>query len=203
MIIKSIKFTGSYTTLKQCPKADRPEYAFIGRSNVGKSSLINMIADMDGLARTSGTPGKTQTLNFFDINNKWYMVDLPGYGFARTPKKLRESFKNMTEEYLTMRETLQCAFLLIDSCIPPQETDIDFANWMGENNVPFVIAFTKTDRKKADKNKNYVENFKTELLKFWSDFPMYFITSAEKKIGRNEILAFIDDINKKFIPNQT
>jgi GTP-binding protein len=199
MIIKYIKFVGSYTTLKQCPKADRPEYAFIGRSNVGKSSLINMIADIEGLAKTSGTPGKTQMLNFFDVTNKWYMVDLPGYGFAKTPKRLRDAFKKMTEEYLTQRETLQCAFLLIDSCIPPQEADIEFANWMGENNVPFVIAFTKTDRKKADKNKNYVDNFKDELLKYWAEFPSYFVTSSEKKIGRGEILYFINELNKKFI----
>jgi len=198
MIIKSIKFVGSFTNIETCPIADRPEYAFIGRSNVGKSSLINMVTGIEGLARTSSTPGKTQLLNYFDIDKKWYIVDLPGYGFAKTPKQIRKGFKSMTEEYLLQRETLQCAFLLIDSCIPAQEADIEFANWMGENGVPFVIAFTKTDRKKAHKNENFLENFQAEFLKHWEVFPTYFITSAENKVGQTEILHFIEDINKVF-----
>jgi GTP-binding protein len=198
MIIKTIKFIGSYPAVNDCPVADRPEYAFIGRSNVGKSSLINMITGIDGLARTSSTPGKTQLLNFFDINNSWYIVDLPGYGYARTPKRIREAFQKMTDEYLCMRESLQCAFLLIDSCVPPQEADIDFANWMGKNQVPFVIVFTKTDRKKAVKNDKYLANFKAEFLKYWEEFPTYFITSAESKNGKQEILSFIDQINTDY-----
>ena len=142
MIIKTIKFIGSFPAIKNCPKADRPEYAFIGRSNVGKSSLINMVTGIEGLARTSSTPGKTQHLNFFDVDGKWYIVDLPGYGFAKTPGHVRQSFKRMTDEYLVKRENLQCAFLLIDSCVPPQEADLAFADWMGENQVPFVLVFT-------------------------------------------------------------
>jgi GTP-binding protein len=202
MIIKTIKFIGSFPELKGCPKAEKPEYAFIGRSNVGKSSLINMITGIEGLARTSRTPGKTQLLNFFEINSQFFIVDLPGYGFARTPKKIRATFKTMTEEYLAMRESLACAFLLIDSCVPPQEADIDFANWMGENQVPFVIVFTKTDRKKAAKNENYLENFKKQFLTYWDEFPTYFITSSEDKVGREEILSFVDKVNKNFNSKQ-
>ncbi len=198
MIIKTIKFVGSFPDIISCPKAERPEFAFIGRSNVGKSSLINMVTGIDGLARISSTPGKTQHLNFFDIDNKWYIVDLPGYGYAKTPKRVRQAFKKMTEDYLALRETLQCAFLLIDSCIPPQDTDIEFANWMGENQVPFVLVFTKTDKKKAQKNQNYLENFQKEFMKYWEEFPMYFITSSESKTGRTEILRFIDDLNRNF-----
>jgi GTP-binding protein len=198
MIIKNIKFLGSFPSLKLCPKAELPEYAFIGRSNVGKSSLINMITGVEGLAHTSSTPGKTQHLNFFNINNGWCIVDLPGYGYARTPKNIRESFKKMTEDYLSKRSTMLCAFLLIDSCVPPQEADIDFANWMGENQVPFVLVFTKTDRKKAHKNSNFVNEFKIEFLKYWNEFPNYFISSSDKKVGREEILKFIEETNRDY-----
>jgi len=198
MIIKTIKFLGSFPALKNCPKSERPEFAFIGRSNVGKSSLINMITGIDGLARTSSTPGKTQHLNFFDVDAKWFIVDLPGYGFAKTPGHVRQSFKRMTDEYLLKRENLQCAFLLIDSCVPPQEADLAFADWMGENQVPFVIVFTKTDKKKSQKNDNFLDNFKKAMLERWEEFPTYFISSAENKTGRTEILSFIENINNAF-----
>jgi GTP-binding protein len=198
MIIKTIKFLGSFLALKNCPKTVRPEYAFIGRSNVGKSSLINMITGIEGLARISSTPGKTQHLNFFDVDEKWHIVDLPGYGFAKTPGHVRQSFKKMTDEYLLKRENLQCAFLLIDSCVPPQEADLAFADWLGENQVPFVIVFTKTDKKKSQKNDNFLNDFKNAMLQSWAEFPTYFITSSEKKTGRAEILNFIENINKAF-----
>jgi GTP-binding protein len=195
MIIKTIKFLGSFPALKSCPKADRPEYAFIGRSNVGKSSLINMITGVEGLARISSTPGKTQHLNYFDMDGKWYVVDLPGYGFAKTPGHVRHSFKKMTDEYLSKRETLQCAFLLIDSCVPPQEADLAFADWMGEHQVPFVIVFTKTDKKKSQKNENFLKDFKSAFMQNWEEFPRYFISSSETKTGREEILNFIESVN--------
>jgi GTP-binding protein len=198
MIIKTIKFLGSFTALKNCPKVVRPEYAFIGRSNVGKSSLINMVAGIEGLARISSTPGKTQHLNYFDVDEKWCIVDLPGYGFAKTPAHVRQSFKKMTDEYLLKRENLQCAFLLIDSCVPPQEADLAFADWMGENQIPFVIVFTKTDKKKSQKKDKFLTDFKNSMLQSWDEFPTYFITSSEKKTGRAEILNFIENINKAF-----
>jgi len=198
MIIKTIKFLGSFPALKNCPNPDKPEYAFIGRSNVGKSSLINMITGVEGLARISSTPGKTQHLNFFDLDNNWFIVDLPGYGFAKTPGHVRSSFKKMTDEYLTKRQNLQCAFLLIDSCVPPQEADLAFADWMGENQVPFVLVFTKTDKKKSLKNENYLNDFKRAFLQSWEVFPTYFISSSEDKTGREELLNFIENINKAF-----
>ena len=198
MIIKTAEFVGSYPSIKLCPTDEKPEYAFIGRSNVGKSSLINMLVNISNLAHTSSTPGKTQTLNYFDINKQWYLVDLPGYGFAKTPKNIRHNWERMMDEYLVERLTMQCAFLLIDSCVPAQEVDLEFANWMGENQIPFVIVFTKADKKKAKQNKGFLKQFQEEFLQSWEAFPTYFISSANKKEGRDEILDFIDDINKQY-----
>lgn len=198
MIIKTANFVGSYPSLNLCPTDDRPEYAFIGRSNVGKSSLINMLVNISNLAHTSSQPGKTQTLNYFDINEQWYLVDLPGYGYAKTPKNIRQNWEKMVDDYLIGRMNMQCAFLLIDSCVPAQEVDIQFANWMGENQIPFVIVFTKTDKKKAKQNVGYLKQFQTEFLKYWEIFPTYFVSSSEKKEGRDEILNFIEDINRQF-----
>ena len=198
MIIESATYIASYPNYKLCPKANRPEYAFIGRSNVGKSSLINMLCRQKGLAHTSGKPGKTQSINYFDINKEWYLVDLPGYGYAHTPKNIRQNWRKMIEEYMIQRLSMQCAFLLIDSCVPPQEVDLEFADWMGANQIPFVIVFTKTDRKKAKKNADYLEQFQKEFMKNWETFPPYFVSSANTKEGREEILAFIDDINQQF-----
>ncbi|MCH2044731.1 MAG: ribosome biogenesis GTP-binding protein YihA/YsxC [Saprospiraceae bacterium] len=198
MIIHETKFIGSFTELKQCPKKDIPEYAFIGRSNVGKSSLINLLCDHAGMAHVSSKPGKTQTLNYYNINENWHLVDLPGYGYAKISKSRRTLWRKMIDDYMINRLKMQCAFLLIDSCVPPQHKDLRFANWMGENQIPFVLVFTKTDRKKSQKNKDFIEEFETEFLKSWENMPQYFITSAKNKIGRTEILDFIEGINETY-----
>lgn len=192
------KYISSHTRLDQCPTADRPEYAFIGRSNVGKSSLINMVCNNKTLAKTSSQPGKTQTINYYDIDKSWYLVDLPGYGYAKIQQRTREYWQRMIDDYLINRPTLQCAFLLIDSCIDPQEIDLEFANWMGENGIPFIIIFTKNDKKKSNNNKNFVESFRKEFLKNWSEMPPYFVTSSKRKTGREDILEFIEKINANF-----
>jgi len=198
MEIYHSKYISSHTKLSQCPKMDRPEYAFIGRSNVGKSSLINMVCGNKNLAKISGQPGKTQTLNYYNVDDAWYLVDLPGYGYARIAKRTRIHWREMINSYLTERPNLQCAFLLIDSCIPPQEKDIEFANWMGENRVPFVLVFTKNDKKKSHKNLNFFADFKKEFLKHWNEMPQYFITSSKVKTGREEIREFIGGLNEQY-----
>lgn len=195
-IVKYANFVGSFTALTQCPKPDKPEYAFIGRSNVGKSSLINMLTARTSLARVSHTPGKTRTLNFYHINQTWYLVDLPGYGYAQVSKTKRVEFENMLRRYLQKRDNLQCVFLLIDARISPQKSDLEFANWLGEMLIPFVIVFTKTDDK-AFKQDN-IEIFKKAILETWNEMPTYFITSSRKIKGRDELLAFIDKYNKQF-----
>ncbi|BDS11967.1 ribosome biogenesis GTP-binding protein YihA/YsxC [Aureispira anguillae] len=198
MEIYHAKYISSHTKLSQCPKPDRPEYAFIGRSNVGKSSLINMVCNNKSLAKTSSQPGKTQTINYYDVDEDWYLVDLPGYGYARIAQRTRQVWREMIGDYFTKRPNIQCAFLLIDSCIPPQEKDIEFANWMGENRVPFIIVFTKNDKKKSSKNKNFLSDFKKEFLKYWNEMPQYFITSSKQKTGRDGILEFIGSLNDQY-----
>jgi GTP-binding protein len=192
------KYISSHTKIDQCPTGDRPEYAFIGRSNVGKSSLINMVCNNKTLAKTSSQPGKTQTINYYDIDDAWYLVDLPGYGYARIAQRTRQVWKEMISTYFTSRPNLQCAFLLIDSCIPPQEKDIEFANWMGENRVPFVIVFTKHDKKKSSKNKEFFQDFKKVFLEHWNEMPQSFITSSKKKTGREPILELIETLNEQY-----
>lgn len=192
------KYISSHTKIEQCPAGDRPEYAFIGRSNVGKSSLINMVCNNKSLAKISGQPGKTQTINYYDIDESWYLVDLPGYGYARIAQRTRQVWREMIGTYFTSRPNLQCAFLLVDSCIPPQEKDLEFANWMGENRVPFVIVFTKHDKKKSSKNKNFFQDFKKVFLEQWSEMPESFITSSKKKTGREPILDFIENLNDQY-----
>lgn len=192
------KYISSHTKIDQCPTSDRPEYAFIGRSNVGKSSLINMVCNNKTLAKTSSQPGKTQTINYYDIDDAWYLVDLPGYGYARIAQRTRQVWREMIGTYFTSRTNLQCAFLLIDSCIPPQEKDIEFANWMGENRVPFVIVFTKYDKKKSSKNKNFFQDFKKVFLEHWNEMPQSFITSSKKKTGREPILELIKTLNEQY-----
>lgn len=192
------KYISSHTKIEQCPPGDRPEYAFIGRSNVGKSSLINMVCNNKTLAKTSGQPGKTQTINYYDIDESWYLVDLPGYGYARIAQRTRQVWREMIGTYFTSRPNLQCAFLLVDSCIPPQEKDLEFANWMGENRVPFVIVFTKHDKKKSSKNKNFFQDFKKVFLEQWNEMPNSFITSSKKKTGREPILDFIEVLNDQY-----
>ena len=199
-IIINIKaeFVGSYMRTDKCPTDGKPEYVFIGRSNVGKSSLINMLCQQKDLAKTSRNPGKTQTMNYFHIDDKWYLVDMPGYGYARISRTMREEWERMIWYYLTKRETLQYVFILVDAMVPPQQNDLDFINKLGENGIPFVIVFTKTDRIKADDRKRNIENFNQKLLENWETLPPQYVTSAERKVGRIEILSFIEDANSDY-----
>ncbi len=197
MEIHHANFVGSFVSVTQCPPPDKPEYAFIGRSNVGKSSIINMLTGRKALARVSNTPGKTQTLNHFLIDETWYIVDLPGYGYAKISKTQRKVWEQFIRNYLLRRENLQCVFHLIDSRIPPQKIDLEFADWMGEMHIPFVMVFTKIDDKKYNKGSN-VDAYNRKMLESWNTLPEHFLTSSRKRTGRNEILSFIEDINKQF-----
>jgi len=190
MEINSAEFVASYPRESDCPTDGKPEFAFIGRSNVGKSSLINMLT-RKGLAKVSATPGKTQLLNFFLINHTWYLVDLPGYGYARLSKDKRRTLANMIYGYLLPRQTLALAFVLIDSNLPPMKIDLDFINQLGESQVPFAIAFTKTDRIGKVTLENNVALFMNKLSETWETPPPYFITSAERRTGKEEILDYI------------
>lgn len=192
------EFVGSYMRTDKCPTDGKPEYVFIGRSNVGKSSLINMLCQQKDLAKTSKTPGKTQTMNYFRIDDAWYLVDMPGYGYARISRTMREEWERMIWYYLTKRETLQYVFILVDAMVPPQQNDLDFINKLGENSIPFVIVFTKTDRIKADDRKRNIELFNEKLLENWETLPPQYITSSERKVGRIEILSFIEDANSDY-----
>ncbi len=197
--IKESLFVGSFVREDACPKDTKPEYAFIGRSNVGKSSLINMLCRKKyDLAKISNTPGKTQTINYYNIDNQWFMVDLPGYGYARISRTKREEWEKMIHFYLKNRKPLQYVFLLIDAMISPQKIDIEFMNWLGENRIPFVIAYTKTDRILPRDLKKNLHAIQEEILNYWSELPPQFITSAEKKRGRTEILNFIGEANQQF-----
>jgi|SRR3990172_2700016 len=198
MKISSAKFVMSNTDINKCPKPVLPEYAFIGRSNVGKSSLINMLCGIKNLAHTSGTPGKTQLVNHFLINEKWYLVDLPGYGFAKASKVQKQLFEDYISEYLTTRKNLLCVFVLVDSRLPLQEIDREFFEWCGTKEISFVIVFTKTDKLKQNELHKNLSNYRSELLKRWEEVPQQFITSAEKRTGRDEILAFVEETNKIF-----
>jgi GTP-binding protein len=199
MIIKSATFICSNTKVSALPVANMPEYAFIGRSNVGKSSLINMLVNQHGLAKTSQRPGKTQLINHFLINEKWYIVDLPGYGYAKVSKTNRESWEKFIRNYLTKRESLQCIFVLIDSRLEPQKIDLEFCCWLGEIQVPFALAFTKADKQSAPKTDSNVALFKKALSGWFEVIPTYFITSAEKGLGRDEMLNFITEVNEDFV----
>ncbi len=195
MEIKEAEYVGSFPSERQSPKDSKPEYAFIGRSNVGKSSLINMICNKRDLARVSNTPGKTQLLNFYLINKSWYIVDLPGYGYAKISKKKRYEWEKMIEGYLLHRKTLGCAFVLIDAYVPPQNIDIEFVNWMGKMSIPFVIVFTKSDRLGSNEKRKNIEAFNNELLKYWNELPQQFVTSSSKRLGAEAILQFIEEVN--------
>lgn len=196
MEIKSAEFVISNTDFNKCPDSKLPEYAFIGRSNVGKSSLINMLCNRKDLAMTSSKPGKTLLINHFLINNNWHLVDLPGYGFASTGKKMRVQLKNIIESYIINREQLTCLFLLIDSRHEPQKIDIDFMEWLGENGVPFAIVFTKIDKMSALRAKENLKLYQEKLHESWEELPPVFATSSEKLTGRKELLSYIDEINK-------
>lgn len=195
MIIKDARFISSNTKFDKLPKDNMPEYAFIGRSNVGKSSLINALVQRKGLAKTSATPGKTIAINHFVVNDKWYLVDLPGYGYAKRSKKSREEWRVMLANYISRRRNLLYTFVLVDSRIEPQNSDIGFMEWLGENQVPFCIVFTKADKlSKAELQRN-VEAYKQRLLEDWEELPPVFVTSSETKMGCEEILDFIEQQN--------
>ena len=199
MKIKTATFTVSNSDHKLAPTDGRPEFAFIGRSNVGKSSLINMLTDVKKLAKTSSTPGKTQLINHFEINNEWYLVDLPGYGFAKASKTSRAQWEKFIAEYLLQRDTLLNIFVLIDSRIEPQQIDLEFMGWCGEKGLPFAIIFTKADKLTANKQAQNVAFYKKEMLKNWEELPPIFLTSSESKKGRDEVLEYVDEILKSFV----
>jgi GTP-binding protein len=203
MEINDAKYLISNADFKHCPPPDRPEYAFIGRSNVGKSSLINMLTNKKTLAKTSSAPGKTQLINHFDIvsndRKKWYLVDLPGYGYAKVSQKSRRRWEQMIEGYIRKRENLVCLFVLIDSRHEPQKIDYEFLNDLGRWEIPFVIVFTKSDKNKPGATKRNVESFLNGMGEFWEEPPPYFITSAIKKEGRDLLLSYIEGLNKGFV----
>ena len=198
MNITKAEFLQSNTDYKKCPAPNLPEYAFIGRSNVGKSSLINMLTAQKKIALTSSRPGKTQLINHFIINDKWYLVDLPGFGYAKISKTSREKWSIMISEYLGNRENLMLVFLLIDSRIPPQKNDLDFINKLANGGMPFVLVFTKTDKISKLSVSKTIEDYKNILSEDWDELPRFFITSAEKKTGKEEILEYIEECNKLF-----
>jgi len=197
MKITKAEFICSNTRVDLCPQEAIPEYAFIGRSNVGKSSLINMLVERKKLAKTSSTPGKTRLINHFKINEQWFLCDLPGYGYAKVSKKERESFAKMIEKYATQRSNLVCFFVLIDARIPPQEIDLDFIEWLGDSQLPFVIALTKVDKINQKVKSKNLELLKQELLQSWDELPLIFETSATKGTGKEQVMSFIDETNKK------
>ena len=195
MIITKAEFLMSNTRIDKLPNESLPEYAFIGRSNVGKSSLINMLVQRRGLAKTSSVPGKTVAINHFIVNDSWYLVDLPGYGYAQHSKKTREQWRIMINNYISQRRNLVCTFVLVDARLEPQNNDLGFMDWLGESQVPFCIVFTKADKvSKTELNKN-VEALKRRLLEDWEELPPIFITSSEEKTGRDEILDYIEEQN--------
>jgi GTP-binding protein len=196
--VQSAKFVISSTDVKSCPAPVLPEYAFIGRSNVGKSSLINLLASKKDLAKTSAKPGKTQLINHFIINSQWYLVDLPGYGYAQTSKDKQEKWASFTSDYLLKRENLMCLFVLIDVRLPMQKIDQEIMEWLAVREIPFSLVFTKADKLKPSELNRNVEAYKKELLKTWEELPAIFLTSSEKKIGREPLLKMIEETNKKF-----
>ena len=196
MEIKSAEFVISNTRIDRCPQDGLPEYAFIGRSNVGKSSLINMLTGRNKLAMTSSTPGKTLLINHFLINKQWYLVDLPGYGYAQRGKKQQEELKQIIENYVLEREALTCLFVLIDCRHEPQRIDLEFIEWLGENGVPFAIIFTKADKLSATRVRENVTAYLNRLSEQWEELPPHFITSSEKRLGRQEVLDYIESINR-------
>ncbi|MDD2514710.1 MAG: ribosome biogenesis GTP-binding protein YihA/YsxC [Proteiniphilum sp.] len=196
MNIQAAEFIISNTDHHKCPQDGKPEYAFIGRSNVGKSSLINMLTNRKGLAMTSSTPGKTMLINHFLINGEWYLVDLPGYGYARRGKEGREKLRVIIEDYILEREVLTSLFVLVDSRHEPQKIDLEFMEWLGENGIPFAIIFTKADKQGSGKLLMNVNAYKEKMLESWEELPPIFVTSSEKGQGRAELLDYINQINR-------
>ena len=198
MKILNAEFLMSNTTYRKCPGDARPEFAFIGRSNVGKSSLINMLTGKKKLAKTSSTPGKTQLINHFTINEEWYLVDLPGYGYAKASKKSRMSWEKFIAEYLLHRESLLTTFVLIDARLEPQKIDLEFMNWCGEKSIPFSIIFTKTDKLSSSALQKKIAFYKNQMLKQWEELPPIFITSSQSKFGRELVLNYLQGILSSF-----
>ena len=199
MKIKSADFVISNSDVARCPNEPLPEYAFIGRSNVGKSSLINMLTERKSLAKTSGRPGKTQLINHFKINENWFLVDLPGYGYARVSKRDKNTFKKYITNYFLQREQLVCSFVLVDIRHAPQAIDLEFMQWLGENAIPFAIIFTKADKLKPKAMERQVKGYLDTLMAdMWEEAPPHFVTSSSNRNGRDELLNYIDDINTKF-----
>ena len=196
MEIKTARFVISNTDLRKCPQDGKPEYAFIGRSNVGKSSLINMLTRQNKLAMTSATPGKTLLINHFIVNDAWYLVDLPGYGYAKRGKAQQEKLKEIISKYILDREQMTLLFVLIDSRHAPQKIDLEFIEWLGENGVPFAIIFTKADKLTRAQLATNINSYKKTLQEQWEELPPIFITSSEHATGRSEVLEYIDNINK-------
>ena len=199
MKIKSANFVMSNTDVAKCPNEPLPEYAFIGRSNVGKSSLINMLTERKSLAKTSGRPGKTQLINHFKINGNWFLVDLPGYGYAKVSKKSKKTFQKYITDYFSKRRQLVCAFVLVDIRHEPQKIDLEFMQWLGEHAVPFAMIFTKADKLKPKDIDGQVDAYLNEMLStVWEEAPRHFISSSSKNIGREEVLGYIDELNGQF-----
>jgi GTP-binding protein len=199
MIIKSAEFVCSNTQISKLPPPVKPEYAFIGRSNVGKSSLINMLTNKRSLAKTSQTPGKTQLINHFLVNDNWYIVDLPGYGYARVSKSKKADWDKLIHTYLDKRESLQCVLVLVDSRLEPQKIDLEFCNWLGEKGLSFVLVFTKADKQSGLKTDQNIARFRKALSETFEEVPQYFITSAETQLGRDDVLNFISGVNEHFV----
>lgn len=197
MDITSAEFTISNTDVQKCPEGSFPEYAFIGRSNVGKSSLINMLTGRKGLAMTSATPGKTMLINHFLINKSWYIVDLPGYGYAKRGQKGKEQIRNIIESYILQRQQMTNLFVLIDSRLAPQAIDLQFIEWLGENAIPFAIVFTKADKLKGGRLNNNISQYLQKLQEQWEELPPYFVTSSENRLGKKELLDYMESINKE------
>lgn len=196
MEVVKAEFVVSNTKIERCPKPDRHEYAFIGRSNVGKSSLINMLTNNNKLAKTAAKPGKTQLINHFLINESWYMVDLPGYGYARISETTRQQFDRMIRDYILKRENLVCLFVLIDSRLEPQKIDLEFMEWLGGNGVPFVMVFTKADKLTTTQRQKCIGEYQQKMQDTWETMPMAFMTSSEKRMGRQEMLDYIEELNR-------
>ena len=201
MKIKSAEFVVSNSKVDLCPKSSLPEYAFIGRSNVGKSSLINMLTGRKALAKTSAKPGKTQLINHFLINKNWHLVDLPGYGYAQVSKSTKKVFQKFITAYFEKREQMVCAFVLIDSRHKPQAIDMEFMQWLGEHGIPFCIIFTKADKLKPKALEKNINNYQAEMLQYWEEMPEFFITSASSSIGKDEVLEYIENINTELKNN--
>jgi GTP-binding protein len=193
MEVKQAVFVSSHSSVSKCPPPDKPEFAFIGRSNVGKSSLINMLTNRKGLAKTSAAPGKTQTINHFLVNESWYLVDLPGYGYASVSKQLKKGWSKMIEDYLLQRTTLACLFVLIDSRLAPQPNDLSFLTWAGEKELPLCLVFTKADKLSRNELTHNLNKYNSELMKLWDPLPPRLVTSSTSHAGREELLAFIDE----------